>query len=292
MVSLRAKEVFCLFYALVLFFSGIFLIGFSVVFSYKLFYHFKFIPSASVGPFILLFLLGFIHLFLTWLAVKGPTRQHDCHIIMFLFITVVLLLAECAIGVWNMVLWDEVDVEAVLLMTDSFKTVIHEDFNKNSEWNKLQSKLKCCGLNGIGDYKTTKGSFPVSCCEEQNGPNVTCYEESCRLPMARYIKRILLQGAIMSFLSCLFQAVGVFLFYSFFQSLRKDRNDKLARRMTLQQELAENAAHNMSLNQSSPLSASSVHSPEAGDTEKSKKSSKRRSSKGSAPATPPTQANA
>ncbi|KAK9877384.1 hypothetical protein WA026_017781 [Henosepilachna vigintioctopunctata] len=293
MASLKAKEVFCLCYALLLFFSGILLIGVSVVLCYKLFYHFKFVPSGSVGPFILLFLLGFVHLLLTWLAVKGPTRKHDCHIIMFMLITIALLFAECALGVWSMILWDEADIEVVLLMNESFDSVINEDFNKNSEWNKLQSSLKCCGLNGIGDYKTTKGSYPVSCCEEQDGPNVTCYQNSCRLPLARYVKKILLNGAIISFLSCVFQALGMFLFYSFYRSLRQDRSDKQARRITIQKELAENVEHFNDLNQSpsaSVIPEPVVNSTPERENPKSHKSSNRR--KGSAPNTPTVQANA
>lgn len=55
--------------------------GYSVVLTYKL-YHFKFASADAVGPFIVLFLLGFVHMFLTWLAVKGPTREHDFHILL------------------------------------------------------------------------------------------------------------------------------------------------------------------------------------------------------------------
>lgn len=60
--------------------SGVLLIAFSVFLAYKLFYHFKFVSSGCIGPFIAIFLLGFIHLLLTWLGIKGPAREHDFHI--------------------------------------------------------------------------------------------------------------------------------------------------------------------------------------------------------------------
>ncbi|KAJ3626744.1 hypothetical protein MTP99_017219 [Tenebrio molitor] len=140
MASLKVKELLCLLYSGLLFISGVLLIGFSVVLSYKVFYHFKFIPTSSIGPFIVYFLLGFIHLFLTWLGVKGPTREHDIHIILFMVITLALLIAECAVGVWSIILWDEVDVESLHLMTDSFNELLNNDFNKK-HWFTLESEV-------------------------------------------------------------------------------------------------------------------------------------------------------
>lgn len=54
--------------------------GFAAYLLFRLFYHYTFVPSGSVGPFFVIFLLGIGHLLLTWLGVKGPTREHNFHI--------------------------------------------------------------------------------------------------------------------------------------------------------------------------------------------------------------------
>lgn len=58
------------------------MIGVSIVLTFKLSTHFTFTPTETLGPFIVIFLLGFVHLLLTWLGVRGPPREHDFHIIM------------------------------------------------------------------------------------------------------------------------------------------------------------------------------------------------------------------
>jgi hypothetical protein len=55
-------------------------------------------------------------------------------------ITLALLIAECAVGVWSIILWDEVDVESLHLMTDSFNELLNNDFNKK-HWFTLESEV-------------------------------------------------------------------------------------------------------------------------------------------------------
>lgn len=284
MVSLIIKEVFCLIYSFLLLLSGLFLVGLSIVFTYKIFYNYKFFPSITVAPFIILFMFGIMHLLLTWLAVKGPTVKHDFHIILFLTIAAVLCFAEFGIGVWNIVLWNNVDLESVILLTDSFEALKKNGFNENSAWKRLQNKLQCCGLNGVQDFKNT---YPKSCCDDGQELNITCYKNGCRQPLADYATGIMLDGVLMSFLSCILQAFGIFLFWSFFRTLKRDRDIRSARRLAIQKELAE---HSTPLTQSPTASAPPVYSPTPKQST-TPKSSKRRSSKSSAPPTPPVQPN-
>lgn len=58
------------------------MIGVSIVLTFRLSTHFTFTPTETIGPFIVLFVLGFVHLLLTWLGVRGPPREHDFHIIL------------------------------------------------------------------------------------------------------------------------------------------------------------------------------------------------------------------
>ncbi|KAJ8968866.1 hypothetical protein NQ317_008122 [Molorchus minor] len=177
MVSLKCKELFCLVYSALLFVSGVILITLSVLLSYKIFYHFNFIPSETIGPFILIFILGFLHLFLTWLGIKGPTREHNFHIIL------------------------------------------------------------CCGLNGSKDY-SKKDATPISCTDPEmsNATIKYVFETGCRTHLIAYARRIMLDGAMMGFISGLFQALGIFAFYTFFKSLRHERSERITRRAAIQRQ--------------------------------------------------------
>ncbi|XP_018568426.1 uncharacterized protein LOC108908776 isoform X2 [Anoplophora glabripennis] len=204
MVSLKCKEILCLTYSGLLFISGILLITFSVILSYRVLYHFNFVPSDTIGPFIVIFILGFLHLFLTWLGIKGPTREHNFHIVLFMVFTLILLVCEFAVGIWSMILWDEISILTLELMRVSFKEMINFD---KKEWSKLQSDLKCCGLYGVTDYSSKHNSTPFSCTNPELS-NVTIqyiYEEGCQKPLVKYVKRILLDGALIGFISGIFQ---------------------------------------------------------------------------------------
>jgi hypothetical protein len=185
------------------------------------------------------FLLGFIHLFLTWLGVKGPTREHDIHIILFMVITLALLIAECAVGVWSIILWDEVDVESLHLMTDSFNELLNNDFNKK-HWFTLESELKCCGFNGPEGYRK-KGSVPFSCCDTDLENNATCktYTNGCQKPLASYAKVLLIDATIMGFSCCVFQALGIFAFYVFLRALKVERAARVQRRLAMQRRISQ-----------------------------------------------------
>lgn len=53
--------------------------------------------------------------------------------------TLVLLVSEFTIGIWSMVLWDEVTVEAINLMSNSFEE-LKKGFDKK-DWAKLQMQV-------------------------------------------------------------------------------------------------------------------------------------------------------
>ncbi|KAF2881760.1 hypothetical protein ILUMI_24402 [Ignelater luminosus] len=226
-VSKKCKELLCLFYTGLLFVSGILLLVCSVYFGYKLIYHFKFVSSECLAPFILIFLLAFIHILLTWLGIKGPRKEHVFHIVLFIIITVLLISAEFAIGIWSMILWKQADNKSLQLMTNSFEGFVKDDYDK-SDWVKLQSQLHCCGINNESDYTTNRlsrlsGSIPISCCNSTTATSCpTIYQHGCKEPLIKYVKRIMLYIALVGFGSGLFQILGIVAFYYFHKVLKQE----------------------------------------------------------------------
>ncbi|KAG5892728.1 hypothetical protein JTB14_001099 [Gonioctena quinquepunctata] len=254
MASLKCKEMLCLIYSGLLFISGIMLIVFSSVLLYKVFYHFDYIPGSTVGPLIVLILLGCLHLVLTWLGMKGPPREHNFHIVGFMIFTIILLIAEFSVGVWSMILWDEVSVPSADLMTNAFNSMLKEE-NYDKDWAKLQTQFQCCGLHGPNDYATFtseghKLSF-ISCKNHEISHNGTTeiipYENGCQTRLVTYVEGILIKSALMGFLSAVFEGLGVFVFYTFFQTLREERAERTARRSEIQRQMSTQSQQTQNL---------------------------------------------
>lgn len=219
MATLKCKEFLCLLYSGLLFFSGVILIGLSVVLAYKLFYHFKFVPAVTIGPFIVIFLLGFSHILVTWLAVKGPSKEHDFHIILFVGVTVALFLVEIGVGIWSMIIMGEVSPE----IEYSISGFIRKDFDEQEmkKWNLLQDKMQCCGKNNFSDYLQNNLPVPRACYGEVHNSSV--HPVGCKEPFTSYVKSLLLEIGICAFLSGLYQVLGVMAFISFYKTLKEER---------------------------------------------------------------------
>nr|CAI5840173.1 unnamed protein product [Callosobruchus analis] len=237
MASLKFKEVLCYLYSGLLFVSGVLLIAYSSVLCYKIFYHFTFIPSSPLGPLILLFILGIIHLFLTWLGIYGPKREHNFHIIMFLTFTIVLLICELTIGIWSIVLWDEASTISSELQTKSFLKMKENCSEKN--WIKLQRQFECCGLHDVNDY--SQQDCKSTCADHKmlNATSDVYYKDGCQKKFIKYLKGIVTQGGTLGFLAALFQALGLFLFITYFRSLREVRKERAARLSAHQRQLSQ-----------------------------------------------------
>ncbi|XP_074026989.1 leukocyte surface antigen CD53 [Leptinotarsa decemlineata] len=252
MASLKCKEMLCLAYSGLLFVSGIMLIAFASVLLYRVFYHFDYIPNSTIGPLILLILLGFAHILMTWLGVKGPPREHNFHIVMFIVFTFVLLILEFAIGVWSMILWDEVSVLSTDLMTEAFNTLLRDQVY-NKDWAKLQTQLQCCGLHGPKDYTafTSEAStLPFISCknnELSNATEIIPHEDGCQKRLIKYAEGILIESAVIGFLSAVFQGLGAFVFYTFFQTLRGERANRIARRTEIQRQMSAQSQQSQTL---------------------------------------------
>lgn len=55
--------------------------------------------------------------------------------------TICLFIIEFGIGIWNVILWNDVGLESMTL-AESFFSAIEGDFNKNSGWTRLQNKVR------------------------------------------------------------------------------------------------------------------------------------------------------
>lgn len=52
-----------------------------------------------------------------------------------------LLVSECALGVWSVILCDEVDIKSLDLMTESFSELLSREIDKK-DWESLETKVR------------------------------------------------------------------------------------------------------------------------------------------------------
>lgn len=243
MVSLKLKEIFCYLYAGLLFISGIVLLLFSSYLCYILIRYYSFVPDGSVPPFIFYFLLGIIHIFVTWLAIKGPQREHDFHIILFIVVSLILLLAEFSLFVWCLVLWGEAKDETTQLLIDTFYDMMKNNV-ETKDWIRIQKKFHCCGLNGVKDY-----SYSNETCIKAGNVDDPNKIPGCKEPFIKYVKGLLINGAILGFICTLLHILGAVTYIVYIRSLKKKRIERI-NRLAAQQ---RNDPENQPINQQFPV---------------------------------------
>ncbi|KAK9693603.1 Tetraspanin family [Popillia japonica] len=222
MLSLKCRKALCVLYSWMLFISGVVLICFALLLAYRIFYYYyKFVPLNFYCPCALLCALGVCHLFLTWLAINGPTTEHDFHIIAFLVITATLFFIEISAGSWTIVLWAKADEVVSSFMKESL--IKSYEYDKEA-WKRLQQDLQCCGYNGSVDY-TKSETYPSSCCSisDNSSPSCTIIKTGCRDPASSHLEYLIIQICITSFSAAAYQIIGMVTFAYFYKFLKMER---------------------------------------------------------------------
>nr|CAI5840174.1 unnamed protein product [Callosobruchus analis] len=72
-----------------------------------------------------------------------------------------------------------------------------------------------------------------------NATSDVYYKDGCQKKFIKYLKGIVTQGGTLGFLAALFQALGLFLFITYFRSLREVRKERAARLSAHQRQLSQ-----------------------------------------------------
>ncbi|GJQ75625.1 hypothetical protein Trydic_g17703 [Trypoxylus dichotomus] len=243
MLSLKCRKALCVFYSWILFISGVVLICFAVILAYRIFYYYQFIPLNFYCPCVVLCILGIIHLFLTWLGINGPTREHDFHILAFIAITAALFFIEISTGIWAIVLWNKTEDAVSLLMRESLNEYVNHSYNKKV-WMRLERELQCCGYNGYNDYNKTE-AVPLSCCLADNNSSPTCtiIERGCGDPLIAHIEYLIIELSVTCFSIGLYQIIGIVTFVYFYKFLKIERLSRSTLRRSRLNSLRRQMSH-------------------------------------------------
>ncbi|XP_044732806.1 23 kDa integral membrane protein-like [Chrysoperla carnea] len=161
-----------------------------------------------------------------WLGWKGVTREHQPHVLMFSATLVIIIGLEIGMGFWNLVEYHTYEDDTTSLMRESYQRFVsnQSDFNI---WNRVQTKLRCCGLEGPAGYHD---SIPASCCVLDLGPegehHSSCpgiYQRGCLTPLLDYIGRQIINTLALCFFMALIQVCGVFSTFAYSKALLRER---------------------------------------------------------------------
>lgn len=95
---------------------------------------------------------------------------------------VLIFLTEIGVGIAGYIKHSELQDTLASQFNSSLVSFNHSN-DARLAWKKIQSELKCCGVNGPDDWKIImkNETVPASCCEErQNCTRQTSRKEGCK----------------------------------------------------------------------------------------------------------------
>lgn len=173
----------------------------------------KYVAYGLIGIGVFVFIVGFC-------GCCGAIKESRCLLGMYIALLVIVLILELAIGIFTFVLRKSIQGR----ITSSMTTVLKENYPNANTTNKegqsykkmvddLQTKGKCCGIDGIIDWKESawrrqskfpalSPEYPPSCCPNLEVPEYSKKYDYCvvknlgyKLGCKEYVKRVIAKNA-------------------------------------------------------------------------------------------------
>uniref|UniRef100_A0A182QW44 Tetraspanin n=1 Tax=Anopheles farauti TaxID=69004 RepID=A0A182QW44_9DIPT len=146
-----------------------------------------------------------------------PTRQHPAPrainrpiIFQFCAFLVLFIVILFLVSGWSVATKAHLIVPAEVAIEASFTEFLAKD-NTNDQthiWNRLQRDFRCCGYNGVSDYKKNKQmGFPWSCYDPID---TKVFNTGCMHVFVRSIEMNMIRVAVVAVASALIQSLGIF----------------------------------------------------------------------------------
>ncbi|EFA09563.1 23 kDa integral membrane protein [Tribolium castaneum] len=120
-----------------------------------------FMEGRILAPPVVLIVAGCIVFLVASLGCYGAIRESYYMLMAFALCLLIILIIELAVGIAAAVYKNDFQMS----MKDIMKSSMQRFENSKSDrvaWNNLQTKLKCCGVEGPADWP--ENTRPVSCC--------------------------------------------------------------------------------------------------------------------------------
>jgi CD63 antigen len=149
---------------------------------------------------IVFIVVGSIVTVISFFGCCGAIRESACMLNTFAFLLVLIVLAEIAIAIAAFVLRSKLKDS----LTDTIST--YPATSGQIDWDGLQTKLHCCGVDSASDWTT---SLPASCCSDTSGTctvtSTSLYTKGCYDALGTYYIAIGVVGIVLG----LIEIIGI-----------------------------------------------------------------------------------
>ncbi|XP_059488738.1 leukocyte surface antigen CD53-like [Neocloeon triangulifer] len=160
------------------------------------------------------------------LGFRAFTTKRSTLAIIYWFMVAVSALLALGLACWTLILRHQVMAGYLSSKIANFVLIENPKSLTDPEtkhyWDALQTSMKCCGLNGAADYKSS-GSLPMSCCDVVEHICSKTYSQGCASALTEFSAVKLAQIAIVASVAALCLFIGVYAGCSFSSSLRNEK---------------------------------------------------------------------
>ncbi|XP_043596254.1 23 kDa integral membrane protein-like [Bombus pyrosoma] len=178
-------------------------------FIYQLYEYSSLTSSNVCGSAITLVVMGLITCMIAWCAWQFLDFTNRGQVIIFSVLLIIVTIVNTSAGIWALVRHEQVDLLPIAHLEHVFELAITDD---KSRWDRMHSKLHCCGINGPADYRS-QNAVPWSCCDtsslansnDDKGVCTTMYAHGCQHVVFNRTRSILLHIFLLALCSVLLQ---------------------------------------------------------------------------------------
>ncbi|XP_031841285.2 tetraspanin-3 isoform X1 [Nomia melanderi] len=179
-------------------------------FIYQLYEYAPLTPNNVCGSSIILLVMGLVAGLIAWCAWQFLDFSNRGQVIIFSLALLGVTVVNTSAGIWALVRHEQVDMLPSAHLEKVFELSISDD---KSLWDRMHSKLRCCGINGPGDYRGLD-AIPWSCCDtvssltnlsDNKGVCTTMYARGCQHVVINRTRSILLHIFLLALCTILLQ---------------------------------------------------------------------------------------
>ncbi|XP_055850101.1 tetraspanin-18 isoform X1 [Episyrphus balteatus] len=165
------------------------------------------------APSAILLALGPFTFILCWMGCQATNQKKRCLLGMFSALLVAAICVQFIVCGWALAMRENLPTSVEIFVDDSFVDFL-DKFSRTKVdnlhlWNRMQSQLQCCGVDGPLDYRRL--SLPWSCCSRPEH----AYESACDTHYKRGCLAVLSEQIKVRLLLACFAAAGIALVQSF-----------------------------------------------------------------------------
>lgn len=197
-------------------------------FIYRLYEYAPLTPNKVCGPAAVLLGMGVLTALLAWWAYYSVDQNNLSQAVTFTFFLALITLVEFSAGIWSFVKHEEV---TELPPWEAKKAFLLSTTDNKKLWDRMQSRLGCCGLYGPADYADKQG-VPWSCHkaavaeEPQNSHLESFYKIGCLYSAHQNTRTVLLCIFLTSLGSVLLQVCFLAVTSCYSKAIKKKKEKR------------------------------------------------------------------